>query len=102
MSKLQRKFHNLNFLERCEDRADFDELSRKLESYFDEGWKKGGWDVLYKEEAGERRKKKESDCFVVKKERLEEAKQIGRQFINEEEDFERFFPNGGRVPRWRS
>ena len=91
MSKLQRKFHNLNFLERCEDRADFDKLSRKLDSYFDEGWKKGGWDVLYKV-AGERRKKKENDCFVVKKERLEEANQIGRQFIKEKsEDLESFF-----------
>ena len=81
MTSLQKKFADLDFLERCEDQVDFDELSRKLESYYDEGWKSRGWEVLYKREGNEARKKGRGDCFVVKEEHLDEGKKIGRKFI---------------------
>ena len=84
MSEIQNKFNRMHFLERCEDQVDFDKLSRQLETYFDEGWKRRGWKVLYKNEGDEARKKKKGrgDCFVVKENRREDAKQIGRQFID--------------------
>ena len=81
MRELQQQFDKLNFLERCEDQVDFEEFSRKLENFYDEGWKRRGWELLYKRKEGEGRKKEKLDCFVVKKEWLQEAKEIGREYV---------------------